>query len=263
MFTSSLDPVLLQLGPLQIRWYGIIFLLGFIIAYFWLQHERKQGRLALSRDDISDLLFYLFVGVLVGSRFFAVFIWEPAYYFAHPGKILAVWEGGLAFHGGLIGAAIAAWLFSRKKNIPLAALADTLTLPAVLGLAFGRIANFINGELWGTATNVALCVNFPGVEGCRHPTQMYYALKRFIVFGILLLLAQKSERKPGFLFWSMVALFGIGRFIIDFFKDDPIIGLLTMGQYLSLGMLIVSSWMLLSRYREEMAASLGIYTNKK
>ncbi|MBI4148858.1 prolipoprotein diacylglyceryl transferase [Candidatus Woesearchaeota archaeon] len=250
MFTYSLNPVLFHLGPLQIRWYGIIFLLGFIITYFWLQQERKQGRLALSSDDISDLLFYLFLGVLIGARFFAVFIWEPAYYFSHPGKILAVWEGGLAFHGGLIGAALAGWLFARKKNIPLAQLADTLTLPAVLGLALGRIANFINGELWGTVTTVPWCANVPGIEGCRHPAQIYYALKRFLVLGILLLIARKAH-KPGFLFWNMITLFGIGRFFIDFFKDDPIIGLLTMGQYLSILMAVAGCIALFRYYRTD------------
>lgn len=248
MFVHNINPTLIHLGPLEIRWYGLIFLFGFILAFYFLNKSRHK--LDLTKDDIYDLVFYLFLGTLIGARLIHV-IWEAPYYLSNPLKVFFIWEGGLAYHGGLLGVLIAAYYFAKRKNISFAKLADIITIPAVFALALGRIANFINGELWGTVTNVSWCVNFSGAEGCRHPVQIYYSLKRFTIFGILLLINRK-EHKDGFIFWNMITLFGIGRFIIDFVKDDWHFLGLTLGQYFSLIMFIVGLYVLIKHYKEDL-----------
>ncbi len=249
MYVHNLNPTLLDLGPLEIRYYGLVYLFGFIILYFVLNYYRKKDKLNITKDDIYDLIFYLFLGVLIGSRIFHVF-WELPYYIANPLKIFFIWEGGMAFHGGLVGVAIATYYFSKKKKISFAKLADIITIPAVFVLALGRIANFVNAELYGTLTNVSWCVKFPNVDGCRHPTQLYSALKRFAVLGILLLI-NKKKNKDGFLFWNMIILFGIGRFFIDFLREDWHFLGLSLGQYFSLIMFIVGIYVLIKYYKED------------
>lgn len=191
------------------------------------------------------------IGVILGARLVHVLFWEPAYYLANPLEILAIWRGGLAFHGGLVGVIIGVGYFCKKNNVSIAKVADTLTIPAVFALGLGRIANFINGELWGTVTNVEWCVYFPEAEGCRHPVQIYSALKRWIIGGILLLLARK-EHKDGFIFWMFVTLFGIGRFFIDFIREDTLYFGLSMGQIWSLGMVLVGLYVLWTYYKSDL-----------
>lgn len=227
--TLNIDPILFSIGPFQVRWYGIIFLLGFVLAYLFLQKKRKE--LNLSSKDVENYIFYLIIGVIVGSRIIHVIFWRPSYFIANPLDIFAIWKGGLAFHGGLIGSIMVSYWFAKNKHISFAKLADIMTLPAVFGLALGRIANFINGELWGTQTTVPWCFNINDI--CRHPAQLYGAVKRFSIFGMLLFLSSKKH-KDGFIFWSFVGLMGAGRFILDFFREDPRFFYLSAGQYLSL-----------------------------
>ena len=248
MFIHNLNPTLLDLGPLEIRYYGLVYLLGFIILYFVL--NKNKDKLNITKDEIYDFIFYIFLGILIGSRVMHI-LWELDYYILNPIKIFYFWEGGMAFHGGLIGVLIASYYFCKKKNISLAKLADTLVIPAVFILALGRIANFINAELYGIITNVPWCVKFPNVDGCRHPTQLYYSLKRFIVLGILIFLNRK-EHKDGFLFWNMLTLFGIGRFFIDFLIEEWHFLGLTLGQYLSLIMFITGLYVLIKYYKEDL-----------
>lgn len=250
-FTQSLDPVLLHLGPLEIRYYGLVYVLGFLAAYWFLNYERKRGRLSATKEDLYDLLFYLMLGVILGGRLFHVFFWNPSYYLQNPLQIFAIWKGGMAFHGGLVGTAIAAWYFSKKKNISFWKLADILVIPAALFLAFGRLANFVNNELYGPVTNVAWCIYFPGVEGCRHPYQLYAALKRCAVFLFLLFLNKKTW-KEGFLFWNFLTLFGIGRFILDFWRADATFLGLSAGQWYSIPMFVLGSYMLWTKYRADL-----------
>ena len=248
MFIHNINPTLLHLGPLEIRYYGLVYLLGFIILYFVL--NKNKDKLNLTKDDVYDLIFYIFLGILIGSRLMHI-LWELDYYILNPIKIFYFWEGGMAFHGGLIGVLIASYYFCKKKNISLAKLADTLVIPAVFILALGRIANFINAELYGTITNVSWCVKFPNVDGCRHPTQLYYSLKRFLVLGILIFLNRK-EHKDGFLFLNMLTLFGIGRFFIDFLIEEWHFLGLTLGQYLSTAMFIIGIYVLIKYYKEDL-----------
>ena len=147
MFNFNINPEILGIGPVSIRYYGIIYALGFIITFLYLDYLRKKNRLELSRDSIYDLIFYLVIGVVLGARIFEVLVWNPGYYFSNPGQIIAIWNGGLSFHGGLLGAVLASYLFSRKHKLSFLKLADAIIIPTTLALALGRIGNFLNGEL--------------------------------------------------------------------------------------------------------------------
>ncbi|MBI5881091.1 prolipoprotein diacylglyceryl transferase, partial [archaeon] len=235
--------------------------IGFIVVFLYLKHLIKQKKLLLTDEELYDLIFYLMIGVLVGSRLMHCFVWEPGYYLSQPWKILYVWEGGMSYHGGLIGVFLATYLFWRRKEVrkkvSLARLADYLAIPSTLMLALGRIANFINGELPGTVTNVSWCWYFPDVEGCRHPQVLYAVAKRFMIFAWLVFLNSRKH-KDGFIVWNMVTLFGIGRLIIDFYRDDYRFLGLAAGQYLSIVMMILGGYALIRHYRDDLKAMLGI-----
>ncbi|MBT4174551.1 prolipoprotein diacylglyceryl transferase [archaeon] len=247
MWIHNLNPTLLNLGPLEIRYYGLVYILGFIILTIWL--VKFRNKINLTKDQAYDFSFYLMLGVILGSRLFHVLVWETAYYLADPIKILYIWEGGMAFHGGLIGALVAGYFFCKKYKISLLKAADLVSIPAVIVLALGRIANFINAELPGTVTSLPWCVDF-GDSQCRHPVQIYSALKRFAVAGVLILLSRKHH-KPGFIFFSMVALLGLGRFLIDFYREDTLYLALSIGQWSSLAMFIVGITTLIIKYKKE------------
>src|SRR3989344_1339461 len=177
MYLHYLNPVLVSLGFLQIRYYSLVYIAGFLLVLWLLLRKREQ--LSLSKDDCYDLLVYLILGTILGARLFEVVFWEPVYYFHNPLEIVALWHGGMSYHGGLVGVMVAAWLFCKKKKIEFWKLADIIIVPTALMLAFVRIANFINGELVGRVADVGWCVVFPGYSGCRHPQQLYAAAYRF------------------------------------------------------------------------------------
>ncbi len=249
MWTYSLDPVLVSFWGLDIRWYGIIYALGFLLALWFLLRSRQE--LGLSKDQSYDLLFYIMIGDILGARLFHVLFWEPAYYFAHPLEILYLWHGGLAFHGGLVGVVLAAWLYCKKNKVPFFKVADVLSIPALIGLGLGRIANFINGELVGTVTNVPWCVDF-GDGLCRHPYVLYSAVKRFALAGLLYALKKSFVLRDGFLFWTMLLLLGVGRFFLDFLREDILYYGLSVGQWMSLIMAIIAFVILLKNYRDDL-----------
>lgn len=247
MFYDNIDPVLFNIGPFEIRYYGIIYALGFIIAYFFIYYLAKERKLSLSRDDVADLIFYLIIGTVVGARLFEVLIYNPIYYFNNPSEIIALWHGGLSFHGGLIGASLAAYLYCRKKKIGFYDIADIAVIPLAIGLFMGRIANFLNSELVGRITNVPWCVKFKMYEGCRHPSQLYESAKNLLIFGVLWWLKDKKLKK-GVMFWSFVLMYSALRFFIEFVREpDSQIGFilgLTMGQWLCMIMFGVGVYFL-------------------
>jgi phosphatidylglycerol:prolipoprotein diacylglycerol transferase len=236
-------------GPFEIRYYGLVYVVGFLIAFLYLRHLIMSKRLRLDMEELYDLIFYNLLGVLIGSRIIHVVFWDPLNYLMEPWRILFVWEGGMAFHGGLLGVAVATYLFWRRpsvrKKISFARLGDFLAIPAVFILAVGRVVNFVNAELVGKVTEVQWCVVFPNYdEYCRHPQQLYSALKRFAVFGWLLFVESRKKHKDGFVMWNMVFLMGIGRFVIDFFRVDAVWLGMTAGQYLSLVMIVSGAYVL-------------------
>ncbi len=261
MIVHNLNPVLLQLGPLEIRYYGLVYVLGFLLVAYVLQRYRKKGLISLSKEEVWDLVFYLMVGVVVGARLFEVVVWNPFYYLANPLKIFYVWEGGMAFHGGLLGAIVAGYLYSlRHKSVNFLQLADIISIPAIIALAFGRIANFINGEIIGTLTNLPWCVQFPNADGCRHPVQIYSALKRFAIAGFLSLLFSRPH-KEGFIFLNLVLWVGVGRFFLDFLRADARYFGLSIGQYASIFMVVAAAFFILKYYRKSMWKAPGTRTN--
>ena len=244
MFEHNLSPFIFQINGFGIRWYSLVYIFGFLLSIYFL----KKHKDILKDEEIYDFVTYLILGVVLGARLFEVLIWEPGYYFSNFFEIFKIWHGGMSFHGGLIGAVIVTYWFSRKKKIEFGVLADVLTLPGVLALAFGRIANFINAELIGTITNVNWCVNYQNVENCRHPSQIYAASYRFLLFFYLIYL---KSFKPGFIFWNFVFLESIGRFIVDFYREDILYFNLSIGQWSSVVLVIISLFVLIKNYKED------------
>ncbi|MFH1409748.1 MAG: prolipoprotein diacylglyceryl transferase [Nanoarchaeota archaeon] len=251
MYVHNLNPVLISLGPVSIRWYGLIYALGFVIAYFMLPKlAAKLGKQNITKKVVEDYLIYLVLGVVIGARFVHVFVYEPAYYFQNPHLIPAMWLGGLSFHGGFLGAIAATWLFCRKQKIAFLDMADLVVIPAALALGLGRIANFINGELYGEVTDVPWAVLFPGQTAYRHPTQIYESLSHLFTFGVLMWL---RERKPkrGTIFVAFTFIYGLLRFLVEFVRDVdiPYFGL-TLGQWMSMGMMVFAVWFYFFRIKK-------------
>ena len=242
------------MGPLSVRYYGLVYALGFLFVYFYLMWAAKRGKIkGLEEKDVDWLVIFLIIGVIVGARLFEILYYNPSYYFHNPADIFKVWQGGLSFHGAFVGIFIVAWLFCKKKKLNMFELLDTITLPVTIFLFFGRIANFINGELYGTITNVPWCVNFKNAstgagDVCRHPSQLYESIKNLGLFFILFFTTKhKKNRKPGFIFWLFVLLYGILRFLITFLRYEQIedmIWIFSKGQWLCLIMIILGALML-------------------
>ncbi len=261
MFFHNLNPVLFELGPFEVRYYGLFYALGFVIAYFMLPYLAKIKNINLSKDDAADFILYLLIGIVVGARIVYVIVYNPLFYLSDPVEIIKLWHGGLSFHGGFLGAIIASYLFCRKKKIEFYDLADITVVPAALGLALGRIGNFINAELYGRIGDVSWCIDYSKNKyvidlpnGCRHPSQIYESLKNLIIFAALWFVKDKKLPK-GFMFWSFVTLYGLLRTIAEFFRQpDEQIGFLfnylTMGQLLSFPLFLLGIYMLLRFKRE-------------
>jgi len=247
MFIHAIDPVLLRLGPLQIRYYGVLFVIAILLGYWILRKQAREKE--INMEIIEEYLLFLILGIIIGARLFHVIVYQAGYYFADPVRILYIWRGGLASHGAVLGAILVTWWFSRKKSIPFYTLADLIALPIAVGSIFIRIGNFINGEIVGRVTNVPWAVQFQGYDGFRHPSQLYEAAKNVIVSGIMWRLTLLKNLPPGFLFWSLLVAHSTLRFLVEFFKDyqtsfEPILGVFTMGQVISLIVVIGAGIML-------------------
>ncbi len=245
----NIDPVFLRIGPLALRWYGLMYALSFMSAFFLIKVVAARKKLAIVPDAISDFIFYVAVGTILGGRLGYVFIYDPIFYLNHPSKVLAVWEGGMSFHGGLAGVVVAGALFCKKYRFSFYEMADVVVVSVPIGLGLGRIGNFINGELFGRPTNLPWCMVFPqGGDVCRHPSQLYQAgLEGALLFVILWFLSMR-DLPGGILFWCFFLFYGLFRYLGEFFRQpDPQVGLLlgalTMGQILSLPMLMAGGFM--------------------
>lgn len=242
MFVHNINPTLLKLGSLEIRYYGVIYALGFIIAYFMISYLAKKKHIDLTKDDVADLIFYLIIGTVGGARL-AFVLYNINYFIQNPLEIIAVWKGGLIFIGGFIGSIIAVTLYLKNKKISFYKLADIVVIPLALALALGRIGNFINGELVGRTTTVPWAVKFTGYDNFRHPSQIYGTFKNLIVFSILWHLKNK-KLKDGVIFWSFFASYSFLRFLVGFFKEADQYGFivgLTVEQLIFIVTFIISS----------------------
>ncbi len=238
MFVWHMDPVAVHLGFVEIRWYGIIYALAFLIGYWYTKRAAKERGWSL---DVDALFTFLIIGTVVGARLFEVLFYNFGYYSTHLFDVVAVWKGGLSFHGGLVGGFLAAWWFCKKHKFSLVALADVLVIPLAFGLFLGRLANFINGELYGFPTSLPWGVDF-GDGLFRHPTQIYESLKNLFIFGVLVLLKKryKEQHFKGYLFMMFFTLYGVLRFGIEFLKVPEVSWLfLTVGQWFSAAMAVI------------------------
>lgn len=260
-----IDPVFLSLGPLQFRWYGLMYVLAFISTYFIIRSESKRKGLSLSSDDVSDLVFYGALGVVLGGRVGYILFYNLPFYLSNPLKLFAVWEGGMSFHGGFLGVVTSFVIYARRKKISFLSLLDMAALCAPLGLGFGRIGNFINGELYGRVTNVPWGIVFPnGGSLPRHPSQIYEAvLEGLVLFLIVRIASRNSSSVTGVAAWSFVAGYGFFRFIVEFLRQPDeqlgkfLGGIFSMGQLLSFPMFLIGIFMVFSLYKKN-SSRLGV-----
>lgn len=250
MQIPPIDPVFLSIGPLQFRWYGLMYVLAFIATYFIIRSEVKRKRLPLTNDDVSDLVFYGALGVVLGGRIGYILFYNLGFYLANPLKLLAVWEGGMSFHGGFLGVGQAFILYARRKKMPFMQLFDMAALCAPVGLGLGRIGNFINSELYGRPTDLPWGMIFPGSDGlARHPSQLYEAFLEGLLLFFMVRFASRKSDATGIATWTFIAGYGLFRFFVEFFRQpDAQIGFLlkwfSMGQFLSLPMFLLGSAMI-------------------
>jgi phosphatidylglycerol:prolipoprotein diacylglycerol transferase len=252
----NVDPVFLRLGPLQFRWYGLMYLLGLTAAYFVIKSRATAQKVPLTKDQLYDMIVYAAIGIFAGGRLGYTLFYNFSYYIQNPAKIIAVWEGGMSFHGGLLGTIIALWLFSRRRGIPALTVADLAAGTTPIGLGLGRIGNFINGELYGRATDVDWCMVFPGGgPECRHPSQLYEAALEGGLLFLLLAVISRIRTPPGTVFWSFIVGYGVCRMVVEFFREPDlhlgfILGPFSMGQLLSLPMVLIGAFMLAWGFRQ-------------
>lgn len=245
----TIDPVFLSIGPLQFRWYGLMYILAFVASYFILRAEIRRKQLPLTTDDVADLVFYGAMGVVLGGRLGYILFYNLSFYLANPLRLFAVWEGGMSFHGGFLGVISAFVLYARKKRVSFWVLIDMAAQCAPVGLGLGRIGNFINGELYGKETNVPWGIIFPGGgETPRHPSQLYEAFLEGLLLFLIVRFAARRSSATGVAGWTFVAGYGLFRFIVEFFRQPDaqlgtFLGLFSMGQLLSLPMFLLGSVM--------------------
>ncbi len=258
MYTHNLDPVLFDFGFLVIRWYSLAYIAGILIGW-WLGKKIILKRLQTLNysfyiKDFDNLITYLILSILIGGRLGYVLFYNFEYYLSKPLEIIKIWEGGMSFHGGLIGIILCTYWFSNKKKIPTFFLLDIIACVAPIGIFFGRVANFINGELVGKTTDVFWGVIFPNIDSnLRHPSQLYEAfLEGIVLFFIMNLIIFKKNYKTGTCSYMFLIIYGIFRIFSEFFREPDsqigfIFGNLSMGMLLSLFMIFAGSILYLKK----------------
>ena len=242
----AIDPVLIEIGPFAIRWYALAYIAGLVGGWRYCRWLAKQPPKRLTPEAMDDFLIWATLGVVLGGRLGYILFYKPGYYLANPAEILFVWQGGMSFHGGLLGVLVAIILFARRRGVSFVGLADMISCAAPIGLFFGRLANFINGELFGRVTDVPWGMVFPnGGAEPRHPSQLYEALlEGLVLFVVLHMLARRGWLEhTGALSGCFLIGYAIARMIAEVFRQPDahlgfLLGPTTMGQVLSLPMLI-------------------------
>ena len=260
------DPVAFSFGPLSVRWYGLMYLAAFM-QFLWLGQRRlaNDPSSIWTREELDDLLFYGVLGVVLGGRLGQVLFYEPGYYFSHPEDILAVWKGGMSFHGGFLGVLAAMGIWAKRHQKGWFEVTDFIAPLVPLGLAFGRIGNFINGELWGRIASETLpwAMAFPQAGDIlpRHPSQLYHVLLEGLTLFVVLWLFTRRPQPRRAASGLFLVGYGMCRFITEFFRepDHGIFGhsyTISMGQWLSLPMILVGAWLLWWAYRQHQGVSV-------
>ena len=256
-----LSPVAIDLGIFELRWYSLAYLAGIFLGYWYMLKLLKQPGAPMARRHADDLVFYAALGIILGGRLGYVLFYNIGYYAAHPIDVLKLWDGGMSFHGGLVGTVLGILYLAWKEKLPALRIHDYVACVAPIGLFFGRLANFVNHELWGAPTNVPWAIRFPEVVAGmeilgppRHPSQLYEAiLEGAVLFAILSWMFWKTEARyqPGKLVGTFGFFYGIFRFLVEFVREpDPQLSAFTqatglhMGQWLSMPLILGGAWLM-------------------
>lgn len=247
MYEINFDPTIFSVGPFQVRWYGLMYVIGFLVAGFLFKKMIEQDIFKIKKDKIDSLITHVLIGMFFGARLAYVFIYNWEYFSENPMKMFSVWEGGLSFHGAVIGLAFGAAIFARRNSVHFLHVWDAMAIAGSQGLFLGRMGNFINGELYGRITDVPWAMIFPnGGPIPRHPSQIYEGiLEGLVIFICLWILRKNISKRPGFITSLFFIMYGCFRYFIEFFREPDAQlgyyfgGTTTMGQILCLIMVIV------------------------
>jgi phosphatidylglycerol:prolipoprotein diacylglycerol transferase len=257
----QIDPVIFSIGPLSVRWYGLMYLIGFAFAMWWANRQATKPNSGWNKEEVSDLLFYGMLGVILGGRVGYVLFYQFSYFLENPLYLFRIDQGGMSFHGGTLGVITAICIFAWTRKKQLLAVGDFVAPLVPVGLLAGRIGNFINGELWGRTTDVPWAVVFPsGGPLARHPSQLYEAFFEGLVLFIILYVFTKKPRPAGSVGGLFLLGYGVFRFAIEYFREpDAHLGLfggfISMGQILSLPMIIAGLGLILWAYKKPQASA--------
>jgi phosphatidylglycerol:prolipoprotein diacylglycerol transferase len=262
----SFDPVLVSFGPIALRWYALAYIAGILLGWVYVRAIIRMpalwgGAVPLTTTDYDDFILWVTIGIIAGGRIGYVVFYNPAYFAQHPFESLYLWKGGMSFHGGFLGCVLAVVLFARHRGLPTLTLGDLTCAAAPLGLFFGRLANFINGELWGRPTHVPWAMVFPtGGPEPRHPSQLYEAtLEGVVLFLVLAALVRLGAlRRPGLITGTFALGYGIARSIAELFRQPDVQigylwGGLTMGMLLSIPLAVAGGLLIAFAIRREAA----------
>jgi phosphatidylglycerol:prolipoprotein diacylglycerol transferase len=259
----DIDPILIQIGPFAVRWYALAYIAGLLLGWRYCLMLTNRPPQAMTREQLDDFLVWATIGVVIGGRLGYVVFYQPGYFLAHPIEIPQMWKGGMSFHGGFLGLLLATYAFARRHGIEFWSMTDLIAASGPIGLFFGRIANFINGELWGRTTDVAWGVIFPrGGPLPRHPSQLYEAVLEGLLLTLvaaLLIYRFEALRRPGMVFGTFLAGYGLARIVVETAREpDAFIGYLvggtTWGQWLSLPMVFAGLYLIRRARRRTPAA---------
>ncbi|MDA8852647.1 prolipoprotein diacylglyceryl transferase [Hyphomicrobiales bacterium] len=262
-FILNINPIAISIGPINIYWYGIAYMAGMILGLYYalriVSSQKVRCNLDVEKEDIEEIFLWIVLGIILGSRVGYILFYNFAFYLSNPTSIFTLWEGGMSFHGGVTGVIIAIALYSWKNSKPFLEISDIICAVVPIGLFFGRIANFINGELWGKVTSVPWGIVFPNAgEYPRHPSQLYEAgLEGLLLFIVLaLIILNKGLRKKGLVSGSFLFIYSSSRIFIEFFREpDQHIGYilpnLTMGIILSIPFLVIGLFLILNSLKND------------
>jgi phosphatidylglycerol---prolipoprotein diacylglyceryl transferase len=257
----AIDPVLVRFGPFAIRWYALAYIVGLVVGWQYLRWLVQRPGWKITPEQLDDFLVYATLGIVLGGRIGYVLFYRPDFYFGHPLEIFAVWQGGMSFHGGLLGVVAATFLFARQRGLPVLEIGDAIACAGPIGLFLGRLANFINGELWGRVSDVPWAMVFPGAGPLpRHPSQLYEAvLEGLVLLAVLAFIIRLGAlKRPGTVIGVFALGYGAARLFCEFFREpDPQLGYLwgglTMGMLLSLPLMLAGIAFLWAARRAEPA----------
>jgi len=256
----NINPIAIDLGFVSIHWYGISYVIGVLVAWVLLRYRVSHSQLFLDNEEIADLVFFAMLGIIIGGRLGSIIFYNFSYYLAHPLEIFFIHKGGMSFHGGLIGVIFSVWLFSCKKNISFFRITDFIVPVIPIGIGCGRIGNFINGELWGSPSNLPWAMIFPNSAAggvARHPSQLYEAFFEGLVLFIILWWFSRIPRPVKATSALFLIFYGVFRFLVEFVRmPDQHIGYiafnwLTMGQLLTMPMILLGIIFLIMAYQAE------------